>query len=118
MLDALKAEKASWNSIGILLWVWDLSSHLNALAESETEGRLVFGLLAAATWNIDNTPFVGHTASVEDLQWSPTEPYVFASCSVDGSIAIWDTRWGKLPAASFKDHNADVNVMSWNRLAS
>lgn len=49
------------------------------------------------------------------MQWSPTEPDVFASCSVDGNIAIWDIRLGKSPAASFKAHNADVNVISWNR---
>ncbi|KAL1367047.1 hypothetical protein HN51_021103 [Arachis hypogaea] len=151
---------AAWADTGYVQ-VWDLSSHLNALAESETEGiqgaaavftqdplskykhkdegyaidwnplvpgRLVSGdcknciylwePTSAATWNVDNTPFVGHTASVEDLQWSPAEPDVFASCSVDGSIAIWDTRRGKSPAASFKAHNADVNVISWNRLAS
>ncbi|KAK3005055.1 hypothetical protein RJ639_017392, partial [Escallonia herrerae] len=68
-----------------------------------------------STWNIDANPYVGHTASVEDLQWSPTEPFVFASCSVDGNVAIWDTRLGKSPAASIKAHNADVNVISWNR---
>lgn len=51
----------------------------------------------------------------EFVQWSPTEPHVFASCSVDGNIAIWDVRSGKSPAASFKAHNADVNVISWNR---
>ncbi|XP_073311570.1 LOW QUALITY PROTEIN: protein HEAT STRESS TOLERANT DWD 1-like [Primulina huaijiensis] len=71
-----------------------------------------------STWDIDSSPFVGHTASVEDLQWSPTEPYVFASCSVDGHVAIWDTRSGKSPAVSIKAHNADVNVLTWNRLAS
>lgn len=71
-----------------------------------------------STWNVDNKPFVGHTASVEDLQWSPTEPFVFASCSVDKTIAIWDTRLGKSPAASIKAHDTDVNVISWNRLAS
>ncbi|XP_035548525.1 glutamate-rich WD repeat-containing protein 1-like [Juglans regia] len=71
-----------------------------------------------ATWNVDTQPFIGHAASVEDLQWSPTEPHVFASCSVDGTIAIWDVRLGKSAAASFKAHNADVNVISWNRLAS
>lgn len=53
----------------------------------------------------------------ESLQWSPTEPNVFASCSVDKTIAIWDTR-GRSPAASFKAHNADVNVLSWNRYYS
>ncbi|XP_068644117.1 protein HEAT STRESS TOLERANT DWD 1-like [Aristolochia californica] len=72
----------------------------------------------SGTWNVDANPFKGHTASVEDLQWSPTEADVFASCSVDGNIAIWDTRVGKAPAISVKAHNADVNVISWNRLAS
>ncbi|KAK9265373.1 hypothetical protein L1049_003523 [Liquidambar formosana] len=152
---------ASWADTGHVQ-IWDLSSHLNSLAESEAEvtqsasstfnqaplvkfgghkdegfaidwsplvpGRLVSGdckncihlwePTSDATWNVDTSPFVGHAASVEDLQWSPTEPHVFASCSVDGSIAIWDTRLGKSPATSFKAHNADVNVISWNRLAS
>ncbi|KAM7512974.1 hypothetical protein LguiB_011849 [Lonicera macranthoides] len=152
---------ASWADTGHVQ-VWDFSSHLNALAESETDvsrgasavtnqaplvkfgghkdegyaldwspfvaGRLVSGdckncihlwePASGSTWNVDSNPFVGHTASVEDLQWSPTEPFVFASCSVDGNIAIWDTRLGKSPATSIKAHSADVNVISWNRLAS
>jgi len=62
--------------------------------------------------------FVGHSASVEDLQWSPTEADVFASCSADGTISIWDIRTGKEPCISIKAHKADVNVISWNRLAS
>lgn len=109
---------------------------------------------------MNTTPFVGHDASVEDLQvcilfliplnyaepineselyvasslfssliyvlisflssmssvqWSPTEADVFASCSVDGKIAIWDSRLGNKPALSIKAHNTDVNVISWNR---
>lgn len=152
---------ASWADTGHVQ-VWDFSSHLNALAESETDanqgstpainqaplikfgghkdegyaidwspvvpGKLVTGdcknciylwePTSDATWKVDTNPFIGHTASVEDLQWSPTEVHVFASCSVDGNIAIWDTRLGRSPAASFKAHNADVNVLSWNRLAS
>lgn len=152
---------ASWADSGHVQ-IWDLSSHLNALAELETEGsqgasavfnqaplvnfsghkdegygmdwspvvpgRLVTGdckncihlwePASGSTWNVDSTPYVGHTASVEDLQWSPTEPHAFVSCSVDGTIAIWDIRLGKKPAASFKAHEADVNVISWNRQAS
>jgi WD40 repeat protein len=49
------------------------------------------------------------------LQWSPTEADIFASCSVDGTIAIWDIRTGKKPRMSVKAHKADVNVISWNR---
>ncbi|KAJ0499957.1 putative transcription factor WD40-like family [Helianthus annuus] len=142
--------------------IWDVGSHLNAMAESETNiskdattiinqpplvkftghkdegyaidwsplvpGRLVSGdckncihlwePASESTWNVDSKPFVGHTASVEDLQWSPTEPFVFTSGSVDKTIAIWDTRIGKSPATSIKAHETDVNVISWNRLAS
>ncbi|KAF0907265.1 hypothetical protein E2562_015768 [Oryza meyeriana var. granulata] len=70
------------------------------------------------SWNVDTNPFVGHSASVEDLQWSPTEADIFASCSVDRTISIWDIRTGKKPCISVKAHNADVNVISWNRPAS
>ncbi|WJX44596.1 hemolysin III domain membrane protein [Trifolium repens] len=149
---------ASWAESGYVQ-IWDMSSHITALAETEIEGiqgvdavqvpiqkfkhkdegyaidwsplvpgRLVSGdcnnniylwePTSAATWNVEKTPFTGHTASVEDLQWSPAEPHVFASCSVDRSIAIWDTRLGRSPAVSFQAHKADVNVLSWNRLAS
>uniref|UniRef100_A0A1J3CRE6 Glutamate-rich WD repeat-containing protein 1 n=1 Tax=Noccaea caerulescens TaxID=107243 RepID=A0A1J3CRE6_NOCCA len=150
----------SWADSGHVQ-VWDLASHLNALAGSETEGkdgtspvlnqaplvnfsghkdegyaidwspalagRLLSGDCksmihlwepAAGSWTVDPVPFSGHTASVEDLQWSPSEDNVFASCSVDGTVAVWDVRVGKTPALSIKAHKADVNVISWNRLAT
>lgn len=49
------------------------------------EGRLVTGdcgncvyvtRTAEGGWATDPVPFVGHMASVEDLQWSPTETTV------------------------------------------
>ncbi|KAL2475623.1 Transducin family protein/WD-40 repeat family protein [Abeliophyllum distichum] len=129
---------ASWADTGHVQ-VWDFSSHLNALAESDSEvshggsalsnqpplvkfgrhkdegyaidwSRLVAGRLVSgdcknnihlwepasgSTWNIDSNPFAGHTASIEDLQPS-----------------------GESPATSIKVHKADVNVITWNRLAS
>lgn len=58
-------------------------------------------------------------ADADDLftcvQWSPSDKDVFASCSVDGTIAIWDIRIGKSPATSIQAHKADVNVITWNR---
>ncbi|KAI3701357.1 hypothetical protein L2E82_46011 [Cichorium intybus] len=71
-----------------------------------------------STWNVGSNQYVGHTGSVEDLQWSPTEATVFASCSVDKTIAIWDSRTRRSPATSIKAHNTDVNVISWNKCVS
>ncbi|KAI9219781.1 WD40-repeat-containing domain protein [Blastocladiella britannica] len=57
-----------------------------------------------------------HASSVEDLQWSPSEATVFASCSADGTMKIFDTRMGAKPGVSAKLADCDVNVISWNAL--
>ena len=60
----------------------------------------------------------GHEDSVEDIQWSPTEGNVFASCSMDRTLRIWDSRVRTAPQLSVMAHATDVNVISWNRLAA
>ncbi|KAJ4144252.1 hypothetical protein LMH87_003142 [Akanthomyces muscarius] len=70
-------------------------------------------------WVTDNRPFAGHTSSVEDIQWSPSEQSVFASCSADGSVRIWDVRSKtRSPALTVQVSNYDVNVISWSRQTS
>lgn len=65
-------------------------------------------------WQVGG-PHVGHEGSVEDIQWSPTEETVFASCGVDRSIRVWDTRErGRPMLTAAGAHDADVNVISWN----
>ncbi|KAJ7161343.1 WD40-repeat-containing domain protein [Mycena crocata] len=61
--------------------------------------------------------FTSHTSSVEDLQWSPADLTVFASCSADQSVLIWDIRTkGRQSAGAINDaHESDVNVISWSR---
>ena len=60
----------------------------------------------------------GHSESVEDIQWSPNEENVLASCGIDKSIRFWDIRENtKNSPKIIKDaHNSDVNVISWNTI--
>lgn len=66
------------------------------------------------SWQVNPAPFRGHTSSVEDLQWSPSEPTVFSSASADKTVKIWDTRGKNGPQISVDAHDDDVNVLSWN----
>jgi len=64
----------------------------------------------------DTRPYLGHTGSVEEIQWSPSEASVFASASSDGTIRIWDVRSkSRKPAITMQISGTDVNVMSWSR---
>ena len=64
----------------------------------------------------DTTPFTGHSGSVEELQWSPSEKNVFASASSDGTVKVWDARSkSRKPAVSVKVSATDVNVLSWSK---
>jgi WD40 repeat protein len=54
---------------------------------------------------------------VEDINFSPTESEVFASCGVDGTIQIVDMRVGDKKKSQLKidAHECDINVISWNK---
>jgi ribosome assembly protein RRB1 len=95
---------------------WSLAS-AGRLATGDCAGGIhVWNPSAGGThWQVDATPFRGHEGSVEDIQWSPTEGTVFASCSSDKTVRIWDTRDKTKPQITWQAHSEDVNVISWNR---
>ncbi|KAJ2689312.1 Ribosome assembly protein rrb1 [Coemansia spiralis] len=96
-----------WNADGRLL-TGDCGSNIYLTTRRNDTG---------SNFVADRTPFRGHKASVEDIQWSPEEGSVFASSSVDQTIKIWDVRAANhgfaldVPNA----HDSDINVISWNR---
>ncbi|TCD62850.1 ribosome biosynthesis protein rrb1 [Steccherinum ochraceum] len=90
------------------------------LLTGDIHSKIYLTTTTPSGFNALSNPFVSHTSSVEDLQWSPTEPMVFASCSADKSIQIWDVRSKarKSVAGIDEAHDSDVNVISWNRSTS
>lgn len=62
------------------------------------------------------TYFLGHTSSIEDINWSPTEANVFATASADGCVRIYDSR-SQNAVLSKQLAQTDINVTSWNKAA-
>lgn len=60
--------------------------------------------------------FQAHTASVEDIVFSPTDDGFFATCSCDSTIAVWDSRALQAPVMKWTASaaKADINVIDWN----
>ncbi|XP_065174930.1 GATOR2 complex protein WDR59-like isoform X1 [Sycon ciliatum] len=54
-----------------------------------------------------------HTLRVSDLCWSPTEPHLFASCSMDAFVYIWDLRDARKPCTAMKTI-AGSSQVKWN----
>ncbi|XP_062470263.1 glutamate-rich WD repeat-containing protein 1 [Pezoporus occidentalis] len=88
------------------------------LLSGDCSGRIHVWRPQGGGWAVDQRPLLGHSASVEDLQWSPNEPSVFCSCSADASLRVWDIRAPPPRACRLVApgaHGADVNALSWSR---
>lgn len=89
------------------------------LLTGDCAGAIYWTQINGEAVTINGNAFTGHAGSVEDLQWSPSESTVFASCSIDQTVRIWDVRCDpRRPVLSAHCHESDINVISWNRSVS
>jgi ribosome assembly protein RRB1 len=94
---------------------WSAVSH-GKLLTGDSASKIFLTTVGQTGVSTDSTPYTGHSASVEDIQWSPSEATVFASASVDQSIRIWDTRTKKKSQLTVPNaHTSDINTISWNK---
>ena len=65
---------------------------------------------------VEHQTYSGHTDAIEDIKHSPVEESVYATCSVDQSIKLWDLRVAQDDAQITLPncHTSDINVISWN----
>lgn len=94
---------------------WSPLIRTGALLTGDNAGKIYLtSRTESGGWKTDSSPYLGHTGSVEEIQWSPSQNNIFASGSSDGTVKIWDTRSKKhKPQLSVDVSSSDVNVMSW-----
>lgn len=89
------------------------------LASGDCFGAIFLSHPSEGGWTTEKSSLTRHTDSVEDIQWSPNEGNVFASCSVDRSLRIWNTQQKASKANVLtvpEAHIRDINVINWNRI--
>ncbi|KAJ3571402.1 hypothetical protein NP233_g3781 [Leucocoprinus birnbaumii] len=136
LIEALEVPGYVYNKAQVSTPVFTINSHgrtegfaMDWASSGSNSLRLLTGDIHAKIYLTTSSPsgfnalsqaFQSHTSSVEDIQWSPSEPTVFASCSADQSIQVWDvrSRGRQSVAGILKAHDSDVNVISWNRTTS
>ncbi|KAF6003932.1 hypothetical protein F1559_004063 [Cyanidiococcus yangmingshanensis] len=59
---------------------------------------------------------IGHTATVEDVCFHPSNPSLLASCGDDRCLLLWDLRAPPRPIGGVRNaHAGDVNCLDWSR---
>lgn len=57
-----------------------------------------------------------HTRPVSDVAWSPTEPWVLATCSADTKTHLWDIRTPAKPVQTLSAFTSSAIQVEWNRV--
>eukprot|EP00461_Guttulinopsis_vulgaris_P000226 UN00226 len=87
------------------------------LATGDCRGRIHIHTISAdgATYTTSQALSANRpNNSIEDIVWSPAEASVFASVDTTGYLSVWH-EGSKTAKLSVKAHDAEINVMSWNK---
>ena len=109
----LSKDVTNWKRLLIYLNLYRWFGGYSCYSGKHISGKLLTGdcvknihqwTLQGGTWHVDQRPFVGHTASVEDIQWSPNEVNVSevqecipVGCAPPASVVVSPARTPPLP---------------------
>jgi len=60
------------------------------------------------------TEFLGHTACIEDISFSPKDKDIFVSAGDDKKVICWDARSGTASFEMTDLHQDDIHTVDWN----
>jgi len=82
--------------------LWDIRSSITPKAEPGTQIKSLF-------------TFVGHTDTVEDVDWHPKDAHMIGSVGDDRSIFLWDSRNSEKEMHVVRNgHDDDINCIAFN----
>ena len=125
--SAITASRAQSNAPVVLENVLQLppgSASYGIAWNPHVSGQLAVGLDdgTLTLWDVSTSncfiSFQAHSASIEDICFSPKEATFLATCSCDGLIRVWDISHNPpIMVREFHlvtESNVDVNCISWN----
>eukprot|EP00124_Ichthyophonus_hoferi_P005613 Ihof_evm2s862 gene=Ihof_evmTU2s862 len=91
-------------------------SHHTLVAASNNQTALIWDVADAGSSRGATLQCVlhSHTRAISNLNWSPFNWPLLATCSADGMIFAWDIRTPQRPSKSFNTFSAVTHV-KWNR---
>ncbi|XP_033101853.1 methylosome protein 50-like [Anneissia japonica] len=101
----------SRSSFKNLFYLFEHHETVNSVKINSNRTRLASGSADCIIkiWDVasqcSTATYHAHTAPVEKVAWSPVELEVFASCSQDGRVLLWDTR---KPKPAFKVNSSPL----------
>ncbi|XP_078335515.1 GATOR2 complex protein WDR59-like isoform X5 [Crassostrea virginica] len=110
---AIKSTRQSKWDVSCIQWN-HLPSHLHLFVTAYNQKLDLY------SWKDSNISHLcsmkGHSRTVSDVNWSPSDPNKFLSCSVDTFINLWDVNDPRKPVRSFQTVSGAYQV-KWNKLS-